>query len=1032
MHFIDNFIKRPVLSCVIALLFIVAGIGGALSLQVKEYPAVNSSVITISTTYSGAIPSIMEGFVTIPLEQSIATAEGIDYMYSQSISGLSTITVYTAMDANPNAVLTQIVQNVNAVLSDLPTGTQMPSVTINSANNFPALILAFTSDDLNRQQISSYLVNVLTPRLLSLGGLSEVEILGEQNFAMRIYMDQQKLIQYGLTPSDIGTMLTSNSLITAGGEIKADFVDYTINAETILSSAEDYEKLIVKTAEDGSIIRLRDVAKVQLGAETYDTDATMNRKTVVGAGAILSANANATTVVQNIINHLPQIKQHLPPGLEVNIAYNSNLYIEASIDDVVSALIEAAIIVGVVLFLFIGSVRSVIIPAVAIPISLIGSFFLMKLMGFSINLLTLLSMVLAIGLVVDDAIVVLENIYRHMEEGKSPMDASIVGAREIANPVILMTLTLVAVYIPIGMVGGFTGILFVQFAYSLAGAVVISGVVAYTFSPMLCSRILKPSITEARMVKFVDSIFDRIKTGYTKTLTTLLSVRVAMLLFAIAILSTCYIMFTGIKTELAPVEDQSFIGIQGTAPANANIYYLNTFSPAMYDAMEGLPGKQNALVVGGNPQTNNYFGAFVMTPWGDRDVTQMEVQPMLQERLNNVTGAQTYTFTQPALPGIPQGPPMQFVLQSIQSHDQIYPIANQMIKKMMESGNFLLAQSDLMFDNAEITIHIDKEKASSLGITMQDIANALQYSLSGNFVNYFNLYGYSYEVIPKLLYQKRMTTEQLGEIYVEAHPTNINAATGTPNTESTMVPLSSFMTFTTKGAPLSMNRFQQMNSATISAVMAPGITQGQAVDYMEQLAKEVLPPGMEHQYEGSTRTFLQNSDSMMVAFLFAIIVIFLMLAAQFESFRDPLIILITVPMAICGALIPLYFGQIFNLGFASLNIYTELGLVTLIGLISKHGILMVEFANQLQEQEGLNKYEAILKSASFRLRPILMTTAAMVCGVIPLVYASGAGAVSRNCIGIVIASGMTIGTCFTLFVLPCMYMFIAKEHNPSK
>ena len=1031
MHFIDIFIKRPVLSCVIALLFIVSGIGGALSLQVREYPNVNSSVITVTTVYSGAIPSIMEGFVTIPLEQTIATAEGIDYMYSQSISGTSTITIYTAMDADPNTVLTQVVQNVNAVLSELPTGTQTPSITINSANNFPALILAFTSEELSRQQISAYLVNVLTPRLLSLGGLSEVEILGEQPFAMRIYMDQDKLTQYGLTPTDIGEMLTANSLITAGGEIKADYVDYTINAKTLLTSAPEYENLIVKTTQNGSIIRLRDVAEVQLGAETYDTNATLNGKTVVAAGAILSSNANAISVIQNIINHLPQINQHLPPGLDVTIAYNSNLYIEASINDVISALIEAALIVGFVLFLFIGSVRSVIIPAVAIPISLIGSFFLMKLMGFSINLLTLLSMVLAIGLVVDDAIVVLENIYRHIEEGKTPYDASIQGAREIANPVILMTLTLVAVYIPIGMMGGFTGVLFTQFAYSLAGAVVISGIVAYTFSPMLCSRILKPSITEARMVKFVDRIFDRIKTGYTKILTTILSVRIAMILFAIAILSTCYIMFTGINSELAPTEDQSFIGIQGTAPAAANIYYLNTFAPAMYKAMDDLPGRLNSLVVGGNPQTNNYFGAFVMTPWGERDVTQMQVQPMLQDRLNNVTGAQTYTFTQPALPGIPQGPPMQFVIQSIQSHDQIFPIANQVVKKMMESGYFLLAQSDLMFDNNEISIDIDKDKASSLGITMSDIANALQYSLSGNFVNYFNLYGYSYEVIPKLLFQKRMTTQQLGEIYIEAHPTNVNSVTGRADGQGYMVPLSSFMTFSENGAPLSMNRFQQMNSATISGVTAPGITQGQAIAYMEQLAKEVLPPGVLHEYEGSARTFLQNSDTMMIAFLFAIIVIFLMLAAQFESFRDPLIILVTVPMAICGALIPLYYGQIFNLGFASLNIYTELGLVTLIGLISKHGILMVEFANKLQE-EGLCKYDAIVKSASFRLRPILMTTAAMVFGVLPLVYASGAGAVSRNCIGIVIASGMTIGTCFTLFVLPCMYMLIAREHHAAK
>lgn len=1029
MHFIDIFIKRPILSTVIALLFIVSGIGAALSLQLREYPLVNNATITVSTTYSGAVPSIIEGFITIPIEQSVATSEGIDYMYSYSTTGSSNIYIITALDADPDTVLSQVVQNVYAVLSQLPSDAQMPAITINSSNSFPSLILAFTSDSLNQQQMSAYLKNILTPQLLALGGLSEVDIMGEQDYSMRVYMDQSKLMQFGMTPTELATVLGENSTITAGGILKSSFSDYTINALTNLTSQDDYEKMVVKTTDSGAIVRLKDVAKAKLGAESYDTSSTFNGKTAVNVGAVLSSDANALTVVKNILDHLPEIRKNLPPGLDVEVAYNNSSYIEASIDDVISALIEATIIVGIVLFLFIGSLRSVIIPSIAIPISLIGAFFCMLIMGFTINLLTLLAMVLAIGLVVDDAIVVLENIYRHVEEGSTPFDAAIKGAREIANPIILMTLTLVAVYIPIGMMGGFTGILFTEFAYTLASAVVISGIVAYSFSPMLCSKILNNNMPQYKMVKIVDSIFEKVKNAYTKALTAVMGVRYLVLIFGLVILFSCYTMFDGTKSELTPTEDQSFIGMQGTAPSNANLDYLETFVPAFYKATESVPGKKAAFVVSGNPQSNNFFGGFVMKNWSERDITQMQATPILQSNLNDITGAQVYTFTQPSLPGIPYGPPMQFVIQSpTDSHKTIYPYANKIVEKMLTSGLFMFAQSDLMFDNPQINISIDRDKASSLGIKMSDIQNALQYSYSGNYVNYFDFYGYSYEVIPKIQRDLRMTVEQLGNIYIKAHPSLANIADADGDGDDFMVPLSSLVSFKTEGVPLSLNRFQQMNSATISAVMASGVTQGQAIAYLNDLANEILPKSMSYDYQGSARSFVENGNTMMVAFIFAIIVIFLMLSAQFESFRDPLIILVTVPMAICGALIPLYFGQLVNAGWASLNIYSELGLVTLIGLISKHGILMVEFANKLQEK-GHSKYEAIIESASLRLRPILMTTAAMVFGVLPLVYASGAGAVSRNSIGIVIASGMTIGTCFTLFVLPCIYMFLAGDRR---
>ncbi|WP_119344564.1 efflux RND transporter permease subunit [Facilibium subflavum] len=1014
MHFIDIFIKRPVLSTVISLLILVAGIGTAFTLQVRQYPYMNNATITVTTSYPGASPSVIQGFVTTPLEQSIGSADGIDYMTSQSALGTSTITINVKLGDNPDTVLSQVVQKVNAVLNKLPKSAESPAIQMQSGNSFPSIIFSFTSDTLNEQQITAYIKNQLTPKLQSLGGISNVMIWGEKDYAMRIWLNYDKMARLGVTPDDVANALQSNSLIAAGGQIKGPYLNITLNPTTNLESAQQYEQLVVKN-ENGHLIHLKDVAKVQLGAQNYNANVSYNGKKGVFAGVVAASDANVLTVVGNILKDLPAIKASLPTGLKMNTVYNNTTYINASIDDVVKTLIEAVIIVMFVLFLFIGSIRSVVIPIVAIPLSLIGAFFFMFLMGFSINLLTLLSMVLAIGLVVDDAIVVLENIYRHIEEGATPFKAAIQGAREIANPVVLMTLTLVAVYIPIGMMGGLTGTLFTEFAYSLAGAVVISGIVAYTFSPMLCSKVLSPSITQAKIVQFVDKTFEKLKNAYSHALKQVINVRIVIILFAAIVLTSCYFLFVGTKSELAPTEDQAFIGIQGTAPSPANINYLDAFTPAIYKVFDSMPGVQASFVVNGYPQSNNIFGGLVLKPWDERSQTQMEIKPLLQNKLDDVAGAQIYTFEMPSLPGISFGPPVQYVVQSVQGYPAINDIANEIINKMMTSGLFVFAQSDLKFDNPQMLIKIDRAKASSLGITMSQIAQTLGYAYSGGYVNYFSMLGYSYQVIPELLDSMKLTKEQLGQIQI-ATPTGA------------MVPLSSIVSFETQSVPLSLNRFQQLNSATISAVPTPGVSTGQAVDYLQSLSQSMVPKGFTHEYSGAARQYLQNTSQMGVAFVFAILVIFLMLAAQFESFRDPLIILISVPMSICGALIPLYIGQLFNFGYASINIYTQVGLITLIGLISKHGILLVEFANKLQE-EGYNKIDAILKSAALRLRPILMTTAAMVFGVLPLVYATGAGAVSRQSLGIVIASGMLIGTMFTLFVVPVVYSYLAKDRS---
>ncbi|QIV95028.1 efflux RND transporter permease subunit [Allofrancisella frigidaquae] len=1018
MKLIDIFIRKPVLSLSISFMIIVVGIGSFFTLQIRQYPYIDSATITITTSYPGANPSTIQAFVTRPLESSVGTSKGIDYMTSESALGTSSITVYVKLGYNSNDVLSEVVQNVNAVLNRLPQDAYSPSIKLNPADNFPSLILAFTSKSMNTSEISAYVNSELKPKLLAQGGLTDVNIWGFKPYAMRIYPNKEHMAEYAITPTELATAVGSNSLVSAGGQIQGPYLNYTLNPETSMSSSQEYENLIIKKSGD-QIIRLKDVAKVELGAQDYNSSVTFDNKNAVLAGAVVSPEENPLTVVSKLVDQLPSIKASLPNGLDVDIAYNSTLYIESSIDEVIHTLIEAVIIVSIVMFLFLGSLRAIIVPIIAIPLSIIGAFFFMKIMGFSINLLTLLAMILAIGLVVDDAIVVLENIYRHIEEGMEPFAASIKGAREIANPVILMTLTLVVVYAPIGMMGGFTGQLFTEFAYSLAGSVLISGLVAYTLSPMMCSKVLNREMMSSKLVVFIDRFFSKLTAKYKALLEFILEIKPAIAIVGIIVLASCFIMIRGVKSELAPNEDQGFLGIMGTTPSSANINYLETFSKPLEKVLDETPGKENVFILNGVMGSNVIFGGFIMKPWDDRTISQGKVANIVQSKVTDLPGIQTYTYQTPSLPGIPRGAPMSLVIQSINDYEAINEVTNNLISKMMKSGLFVFAQSDLKFDNPVIDIDIDREKAGMLGITMSDIARTLSYSYAGGYINYFFLKGYSFQVIPQLARNEMLTQEQLSNIYIRSDATD--------NLFNSELPLSALLSFRTEGQPLTLNTFQQLNSATISAVMSPGVTQGQAIDYVEKLAKSELTEGFSYNFSGSARQYIENGNTMMVAFGFAIILIFLALAAQFESFRDSLVILVTIPMAISGALIPLYLGQYLGAGWASLNIYTQLGLVTLIGLISKQGIMVVEFANHLQKVDGLNKYDAIVKSSSQRLRPILMTVSAMVVGVIPLVTSSGAGAISRNCIGVVISSGLVIGAMFSLFVLPVVYMYIAED-----
>ncbi|MFC4893011.1 efflux RND transporter permease subunit [Pseudofrancisella aestuarii] len=1017
----DTFIRRPVLSLSISFMIIVIGIGSFFTLQIRQYPYIDSATITVTTNYPGASPANIQAFVTRPIENSVGAAKGIDYMTSSSALGTSTINVYVKLGYNTNDVLSEVVQYVNAVINRLPKDAYSPSIQVNPADDFPSLIFAFTSDVMTPPDITAYINSELTPRLLAKGGLSKVSVWGNKPYAMRIYPNKEKMAEYGITATELAESIGSNSLIAAGGAIQGPYLNYVLNPETSMSTAQDYRNLIVKKSET-QIIRLKDVARVELGAQTYDSSVKFDGKTAVLAGAVVSPDANPLTVVAALLDELPSIKEGLPNGLNVDVAFNSTLYIESSIEEVLHTLFEAVIIVSIVMFLFLGSFRAVVVPIIAIPLSIIGSFFLMKVMGFSVNLLTLLAMILAIGLVVDDAIVVLENIYRHIEEGMEPFPAAIKGAREIANPVVLMTLTLVVVYAPIGMMTGFTGALFTEFAYSLAGAVLISGIVAYTLSPMLCSRVLNREMLDSKLVHYIDSFFTKLTAKYTSILKFVLEVKPSIAIVGLIVTASCFFMMRDIKSELAPIEDQGFIAIMGSAPSSANINYLNTFSNPLAKILTNIEGEQNTFILNGVMGSNVIFGGFIMKPWDERTILQPQAAQKIQSEVTNVAGIQTYTYQTPSLPGIPRGAPMTFVIQGVTDYEAIYDIANDFIAKMMKSGLFVFAQSDLKFDNPVTDIKIDREKAGNLGLSMKDISSVLQYSYAGGYINYFFRLGYSFQVIPQLPRMEMLTQEQLGSIYLDIK-------TPIENMFNSQIPISALVQFKTKGQPLTLNTFQQLNSATISAVMAPGVTQGQAVDYMEELSKAELPNGFSYNYSGSVRQYIENGNTMMIAFAFAIILIFLALSAQFESFRDSLVILVTIPMAISGALLPLFLGQYLGASWASLNIYTQLGLVTLIGLISKQGIMVVEFANHLQKVEKLNKYDAIIKSSSQRLRPILMTVSAMVVGVIPLIFSSGAGAVSRNCIGVVISSGLVVGAIFSLFVLPVVYMYVAEDKS---
>ena len=1006
MKFTDLFIKRPVLAMVVSLVILIAGLQSIRSLSVRQYPRSDIAVVLVSTTYVGANADLVRGFITTPLERVIASADGIDYMESSSAQGLSTINVHLKLNYDTNAALTQIQAKVAQVRNDLPPEAEAPVIDLQTADNqFAAMYIGFSSSDLDQNQITDYLTRVVQPKLSAISGVQRADILGDRTFAMRVWLKPDKMAALGISPSAVHDALARNNYLSAVGSTKGSMVSVNLVANTDLRTAEEFRQLVVKN-NNGVVVRLGEIADVVLGAENYDQEVRFNGETATFMGIWVLPTSNSLEVIKNVRAAIPGIQAQLPAGMKIGIPYDSTEYIQDAINEVLRTLTETLLIVVVVIFLFLGSMRSVLIPVVAIPISLVGAVFLMLVAGFTINLLTLLAIVLSVGLVVDDAIVMVENIERHLHMGKSPQRAAIDAARELVGPIISMTITLAAVYAPIGIQGGLTGALFREFAFTLAGAVIVSGIVALTLSPMMGSKLLRAGDTEHGFAGWINRRFDRVRRTYERTLAGTLRYRpVVLTLWAIiALLMIPFYMFS--QRELAPAEDQGVVfGVVQASP-NSTLDQTKLYTNQVYDVYHAFPENQSIFQI---TSATGGFSGMVTKPWSERKKTAQQLLIESTGPLSKIPGVRVIPLTPPPLPGGGDFP-VDFVIASPGEPQQLLNFAKQLVGKAFASGLFIYADSDLKFDQPQAEVVFDRDKLRSQGVDLSQAGQDLSTLLGGNYVNRFSIQGRSYKVIPQVKRTERLTPEQLSQIYV----------TGS---QDKLVPLSTFATLKTTTQPRELKKFQQLNAVRIQGVVPPGVPLDQALRVLEDEAKTILPQGFTVDYAGESRQLRTEGSKFLGTFLLSGILIYLVLAAQFESFRDPFIILAgSVPLAISGALLFSF------LGLTTLNIYSQVGLITLVGLVSKNGILIVEFANHLQET-GRDKLAAIIEASETRLRPILMATAATVIGHFPLVLANGPGAGARNSIGIMLVSGMIIGTLFTLFIVPSIYMLVARTHT---
>ncbi|TRC88027.1 multidrug efflux protein [Mesorhizobium sp. WSM4310] len=1011
MSFSDLFIRRPVLSTVLACMILLLGFQGIFNLSIRQYPKVDETAITITTAYPGASADLIQGFISAPIARAVASTENIDYVTSSSRPSSSTVTVQMKLGSNPDVALTEVLSKVQGVRGTLPDASKDPVIVKGTGQQFAMMYISMQNPNMTKEQLTEYIERVIRPRMSTVEGVADVQIFGAQQYSMRVWIDPVRLAARGVTAAEVLTAINNSNFLSAPGNTQNEYVVSSITVRSTLQTPEAFAELPLRST-DGNVVRLRDVARVELGAENTDTRVSFNGKPGTFLAIFPTPAANPLTTAAALTKLVPQIQETLPKGMTIEVVYDATGQISASIEEVFKTIGEAVAIVVLVILLFLGSFRSVMMPIITIPLSLIGVCFLLFAVGYSINLLSLLAMVLAIGLVVDDAIVVVENIHRHMEEDHmTPMQAAFSGMREIASAIVAMTMTLAAVFAPLAFTGGLTGALFREFAVTLAGSVVLSGVIAVTITPMMSARLLKAG-TPGRFQRIVDGIFARVEHVYERAVTGSLNYRPLTLIIVLALVSVTGFMFTKTSSELAPEEDQGFLLSLVTGPTYATSDYTETYVNQMLGLVRDIPETRaqfSAVAFGGT--TNSAFVGFAFKDWAERKRNSKELQADITARIAKVAGVQAFVFAPPTLPGSGGGLPIALVVRSTGDTAEVYKAAEQIKNKAQASGRFIVVQNSMSYDSPQVTVTIDRDRAAALNLPIADIGRTLTLLVGGAEVAQFDRDSNSYDIIPQVPQQFRDNPEKLGEYFVRS-------VTGE------MVPLSAVVKISNNASPAAIEQFNQLNSSTISALPLPGVTTGDGLKVLEDIARESLPDTFFIDYSGQSRQEKEQGNTILIAFAAAVIVIYLVLAAQFESFRDPLIIMMAVPLSIFGAIVPL------NLGLGTLNIYTQVGLITLIGLITKHGILLVEFANQQREAHGLRRRDAIIASAKVRLRPILMTTAAMALGVVPLITSSGAGAAARYSMGLVIFTGILVGTMFTLFVVPMFYTFIASKDLP--
>ena len=1005
----DYFIKRPVLSLVISTMIVLLGVQAFFNTQLRQYPELETSVISITTAYPGASAELIQGFITTPIQQVVSSTKGIDFLRSSSSNSVSTVEVHMKLGVDADVALTEVSTKVSSIRGELPAESEDPVIAKQSAEGFALAYYGFYSETLSDVEVTDYLLRTIQPALSTVNGVAQAEILGGKTYSMRVWMDPVRMAAQKVSAADIVNAINADNYQSAAGQARGQLVQTDVNAVTDSGDPEVFERFIIRE-EGENKVRLGDIADIELGAENYDSLIMFDNVPSIYIGINGTTDGNPLTTIKLVTAELEKLKRSFPPGLNAAIAYDSTEFIQASINEVISTLAQASIIVIVVIFLSLGSFRSTLIPLVTIPLSIIGVLFYMQLMGYSINLLTLLAMVMAIGLLVDDAILVVENIYRHIGEGLRPMQAALQGAREIAKPVIATTIVLCVVYAPIGLLGGLTGVLFQEFAFTLVGTIIISTIIALTLSPMMCSRVLRPTVDNNAYARFIHARFERLQRGYENILASSLKTRSVTVLFVIGIVVMLGLMFQFIQNELAPEEDQGVIFTFSQAPDHTNIEYLNKYTSPYHDIFSSYQDEyQSSFMANGFGGPTVSFAGMLLTPWEQRKLSAMDMIPQIQMALNQQPGLQSFAFNPPSLPGASGNTPVEFILKTQQGYDELYGVVQQVLEKARETGKFHFIKSDFNFSKPEIRVTLDRQRAESMGVSMREIGQTLGIILAEGYVSRFNLAGRSYKIIPQARLEGRENAADISQYYVYSR-------------QGEQINLATLVDIDYNVVPRELVQFQQQNAAKIDAV--PGVPLGEALQVLRDITAQVAPAGYSFDYQGQSRQLIQEGSVLALTFSFAVIVVFLVLAAQYESLRDPLIILTTVPLAMFGALVPMF------LWLVSMNIYSQVGLITLIGLVSKHGILIVEFANEIQKNENLSPVEAVIRAASIRLRPILMTSFSTIIGIMPLVIASGAGAASRQSIGITIVSGFAIGTLFTLFVLPVIYTFFAADHRP--